>query len=194
MIQLIIEIPDEEEDLLLLLLPKLGARVISRIDKNQSLMEVTSIIEPFVQFDGQYFYDIFEIKAEKVAELHRLYPTAIYKNNRDVGKISTAIVVDYLSSKFPTANVVTGTKGADLEFTLAGKTELIEVKGTTAGSISWPTIKVSSTDCHNGLKNGMTLIRVIDAHTNYPKLFFLRYGRDFVLRPEPRWSVHPIRP
>lgn len=193
MIRLIIEVPDEEAELLLALLPKFNARLISRSNTITEKSDVTSIIEPLVQFDGQYFYDTFELDQVRYDELKGKYSNAINKNNRDVGQVATEIVADYLVHKIPGSKVRAGIKGADLELVVGNKIEPLEVKGTTASTISWPKIKVSSKACHEGLVNGMTMIRVVNADTKFPKLYFLKYGRDFRMAHEDRWSVHPVK-
>lgn len=195
MIRLLIEVPDEEVELLLALLPKLGARLISRITSTVGdTSDGTNIIESFVQFDGQHFYDTFELDKIRFDELKADYSNAVNKNNRDVGKVAVEIVADYLTAKIPNSKVRAGVRGADLELVVGDKVEPLEVKGTTASTISWPKIKVSSKGCHDGLVNGMTMVRVVNADTRYPKLYFLKYGRDFRMAPEDRWSVHPIKP
>lgn len=193
MVRLIIEVPDEEVELLLALLPKFNARLISRSSIITEKSDTTNIIEPLVQFDGQYFYDTFEINQVRYDELKAKYSNAINKNNRDVGQVATEIVADYLTYKIPDSKIRAGAKGADLELVVGNKIQPLEVKGTTASTISWPKIKVSSKACHDGLVNGMTIIRVVNADTKFPKLYFLKHGRDFRLAPEPRWSVHPVK-
>lgn len=193
MIRLIIEVPDEEIELLLAILPKLGARVISRVNTGVDKPEVANIIEPFVKYDGQYFYDTIELDQVRYDELKEKYSNAINKNNSDVGKVAIEIVADYLTAKIPNSKIRSGVKGADLELVVGDKVEPLEVKGTTASTISWPKIKVSSKDCHDGLVSGMTMVRVVNADTKFPKLYFFRYGRDFRMAPEDRWSVHPIK-
>lgn len=108
--------------------------------------------------------------------------------------MATEIVADYLVHKIPGAIILAGSNGADLELVFNNIVEPLEVKGTTANTISWPKIKVSSQACYNSLTKGMRLIRVINTDTRFPKLYFLKFGRDFVMRPEDRWSVHPIKP
>lgn len=185
--------PDENIESLLALLPKLNARLISIRDERTSQINGADIIEPLVSYDGQYFYDIYEVSQARYEELTAKYSNAINKNNRDVGQMATEIVADYLTNKIPDAKIRPGSNGADLELSLDDKVELLEVKGTTANTISWPKIKVSSKNCHDSLKQGMTMVRVINTHTKYPKLYLLKYGRDFELAHEDRWSVHPVR-
>ncbi|WP_461049948.1 hypothetical protein [Spirosoma arcticum] len=191
--RLLIEVPDEEVDLLLALLPKLGARLISRTNTTVGKSEGTNIIEPFVKFDGQYFYDTIELDQTRYDELKGKYSNAINKNNSDVGKVAVEIVADYLIARIPNSKIRAGIKGADLELVVGDNVEPLEVKGTTASNISWPKIKVSSKDCHDGLVSGMTMVRVVNADTRLPILYFLKHGRDFRMAPEDRWSVHPIK-
>jgi hypothetical protein len=196
MSQWIIEIDTpEDEALLMQLLPKFGARIISKISSDTEIGKPNKIglIEPFLQFDGKYYYDTIELDQDRYDELKSKYSNAINKNNSDVGKLATEIVADYLLSKIPDSKIRAGVKGADLELVLGYEVEPLEIKGTTSNTISWPKLKVSSRDCYNGLVNGMTMIRVVNADTKFPKLYFLKHGRDFRMAPEDRWSVHPSK-
>lgn len=123
--RLLIEVPEENVELLLALLPKFNARLISRDDKMPDQPIRVSIFDNFVQFDGQYFYDTFEVSQLQHEELKSKYPNAIYKNNRDVGRMAIEIVASYLTHKFPSAEVRAGSNGADLEFMFEDKVELL---------------------------------------------------------------------
>lgn len=85
--RLVIEIPDENVELLLALLPKLNGRLISRISSafDQSQVDTKDIIETLVEYDGQYFYDTFDLTESRYEELKAKYPNSVNKNNRDVG-------------------------------------------------------------------------------------------------------------
>ena len=80
--RLLIEVPEENVELLLALLPKFNARLISRENRGLNQPRRASIFESFVQFDGQYFYDTFEVSQSQHEELKSKYPNAIYKSNR----------------------------------------------------------------------------------------------------------------
>ncbi len=85
--------------------------------------------------------------------------------------------------------------GADLRVTIDGRTERIEVKGTKDFDIAWEKLKVSSQKQHDALVNGdAVLYRVVDVDGTDPRVYFLIYGEDFTLEPEPRWAVKQIPP
>jgi len=88
---------------------------------------------------------------------------------------------------------VIGRNGADLWVTTNGTTEAYEIKGTVDRDISWSKLKVSSRNCHDALVAGMTLIRVTGIGEAKMQLHFMKYGKDFSLVSEPRWSVKPIK-
>ena len=56
-------------------------------------------------------------------------------------------------------------------------------------------LKVSSQKSYDALKSGDALMyRVIGVGSANPRIFILRYGRDFTLKPEPRWAVKLVPP
>lgn len=113
--------------------------------------------------------------------------------NSHVGYVAVKIVELYFKSLDSNVHFSKGTKGADLEVNYLGLTEYFEIKGTADPNICWQKLKVSSQTCHDALKNGMTLIRVVNVGTLTPILYFMKYGEDFNLIPEPRWAVTQIK-
>lgn len=85
-------------------------------------------------------------------------------------------------------------QGADLRVVFQdGKEQLIEVKGTSNLSVSWSQLKVSSQQSYEKLCAGIPLYRVINVNSKTPQILVLKYGRDFKMKPEPRWAVTPSR-
>jgi hypothetical protein len=135
--------------------------------------------------------DDFEITQEQLDSLLSLYPNT--GKNSDVGSMAVRIVEMYFKNKHPDATFLQGSKGADIQVNYNGKSERYEVKGTIDHSIAWQKLKVSSQDCHDCLLNGMILIRVTSIGLLKMKLHFLKHGEDFLLQPEVRFAVKPIR-
>lgn len=135
--------------------------------------------------------DDFEISQEQLNYLLSIHPNT--GKNWDVGSIAMRVIEMYFKNKYPDATFLSGIKGADIEVTCGGKTERFEVKGTTDQSIAWQKLKVSSQDCHDCLIQGMTLIRVTSIGSLKMKLHFMKHGEDFILEPEVRFAVRPIR-
>ena len=197
MIRLIIEVPDEEIELLFALLPKLGARVIARVQADDEKSPLMALLEPSFETNGKLVWDTFELTEERQRELLALCPNSVNKGNSDIGKLAVEIVRDYFKYKTPTATVRVGgkgidLKGADMEINFDGKTDRFEIKGTVSSGVAWERIKVSGKPCYDNLVNGMTMIRVCDSTSRSPKLYFLKYGLHFTMRREPRWSVYEL--
>lgn len=112
--------------------------------------------------------------------------------NSDVGNIAVMVVELYFKSIDPNATFIRGAS-IDLQVTSNGCTEKYEIKGTEDADIAWGKLKVSSTRCYEELMNGMTLIRVSNIRNTNMTLYFLKYGEDFTMVHEPRWSIRKIR-
>ena len=117
---------------------------------------------------------------------------------RTIEEFSTAkkaewIVRKHIKDKFG-ADVGIGkdTEGADLRISRNGKTERIEVKGTKSKNIAWAQLKVSSRRSYDALRTGAaSMYRVTDVDGSEPQVHILKHGRDYELKPEPRWAVKP---
>ena len=84
--------------------------------------------------------------------------------------------------------------GADFRVFLDGKTIRIRVNGTSAPTIAWNLMDVSSQETHDALKSGkVVMFRVVDVDSKTPQIYILKHGRDFYLEQEPRWSVKPVK-
>ncbi|QJW89509.1 hypothetical protein HNV11_09020 [Spirosoma taeanense] len=134
---------------------------------------------------------VFDIQPFELHQLLALYPNL--GKNSDVGKIAVKVVEKYFSSLDPNATFTFNKKGIDVTVCYLSGTECFEVKGTVDQDIAWSKLKVSSRQCYDKLVNGMGLIRVTGIGQLRMKLHFLKYGEDFKLIPEPRWSVVKIR-
>ncbi|MFD2514203.1 hypothetical protein ACFSRY_10020 [Pontibacter locisalis] len=132
----------------------------------------------------------FTVPEDKLAQLLLSYPNT--GKNSDVGKLAVAIVKEYFLSIDCTATFVTNKKGVDLQVSYNGLTEDFEIKGTADESIAWSKLKVSSQRCYDKLEAGMKLIRVSKISKPTVDLYFLEYGKHFILEQEPRWSVKRI--
>jgi hypothetical protein len=129
----------------------------------------------------------FTISEKQRNNLLILYPNL--GKNSDVGKYSIDVVKLFFLSKNKNSKFSVCKGGGDLQIETANGCEQFEVKGTVDEQICFQKLKVSSTDCYNALVNGMTLIRVTSIGQLNMKLHFMKYGVDFVLVPEARWSV-----
>jgi hypothetical protein len=133
----------------------------------------------------------FHIPTEKLTELKKLYPNM--GKNSHVGEMAVRIVELYFQQSDPEARFKVIKGGGDLAVDSNGCTRNYEVKGTVDADISWSKLKVSSKECHDALKEGMTLIRVTSVGESKVYLHFLQYGTDFTLAEEARWAVKRIR-
>ncbi|GAB2524766.1 hypothetical protein [Spirosoma aerophilum] len=134
---------------------------------------------------------LFKLSLNELNELLALYPNL--GKNSHVGNIAVRVVEKYFLYLDPNSTFKTGTRGADLEVYYSGKIEYFEIKGTTDSTIAWPKLKVSSKACFDALVNGMQLIRVTNIGSLDMQLHFMKYGEDFTLIPEDRWSVVKIK-
>ena len=117
---------------------------------------------------------------------------------RTIERYSTAkkaewIVRKHIKDKFGAdVGIEKDTEGADLRISRNGKTERIEVKGTKSRNIAWAQLKVSSRRSYDALRTGAaSMYRVTDVDGSEPLVHILKHGRDYELRPEPRWAVKP---
>jgi hypothetical protein len=84
--------------------------------------------------------------------------------------------------------------GADLQVNLAGAEPLsIEIKGTAARQLSWQQLKVSSSMSYKLICEGLPVYRVCGVFDQTPEIYVLRYGADFTLESEARWTFKPVR-
>lgn len=103
------------------------------------------------------------------------------------------IVRKYIRCKFGSqVRIEKDCGGADLRVSMNGETERIEVKGTKKNDIAWAQLKVSSQQSYDALRSGAaSMYRVTGVEGNMPRVHVLEHGRDYELKPEPRWAVKP---
>lgn len=128
----------------------------------------------------------FSISEEQLQNLLNLYPN-IGKNSH-VEKISVEIAKLFIKSIDQNANFQIK-KNIDLSAIINGVTHDFEIKGTASNNIAWDKLKVSSQFCYNNLKNGMNIIRITNIGNLDMEVFYLKYGEDFELFPEARWTI-----
>lgn len=110
-------------------------------------------------------------------------------NNRDIGRQAVEIAKLYFLSKYNRPTFITNKDRIDLSVVLDETIENYEIKGTVDKNIAWSKLKVSSQNCYENLKKGMSIIRISNIGNVDVTLFFMKYNEDFNLIPEPRWSV-----
>jgi len=123
--------------------------------------------------------------------LNEQYPITA-KTSSSIGKRAEEIVKYYFGSVHPSCQFTKPKGGADLLVEWDAESIKIEIKGTDDNSVSFGKLKVSSLASHDLLKDGLPLYRVISIFNKNPKILILKYGVDFVMKPEPRWSVHAV--
>jgi len=112
--------------------------------------------------------------------------------NSHIEKKAIAIAEEYFLTVQPSAQILPGSKGGDLTIRNEGQDTLYEIKGTEANHIAFSQLKVSSQACHDSLEAGMELLRICRVGQKTVKLFFMKFGEDFLLKIEPRWGfVYP---
>ena len=113
-----------------------------------------------------------------------------------IGNRAIEVVKYFFLKKDPTCRFSSPENGADLCVTWqhAQKPMYIEVKGTESDDISWLKLKVSGDPSKNLIvSEKIPLYRVTSIFERTPQIYILKYGEDFELIPDPRWSVKPIR-
>lgn len=133
----------------------------------------------------------FSISDEQLKNLLSLYPNT--GKNSDIGKLAVEVAKLYFLSINEMSTFRTNQKGVDLAVEVNGLINNFEIKGTAGKNLAWSKLKVSSLKCHDLLIQGTILIRITNIGSKEMTFYFLRYGEDFELKPEPRWAVLPIR-
>lgn len=134
----------------------------------------------------------FELTASQLEEILLEHPNM--GKNSHVGNAAVKIVRLYFKSIDQNVTFGNGKAGSDIEVRFTDRVEHFEIKGTADAKFTWTKIKVSSQPCHDALVEGMKIIRVTSVGTLNPKLYFLQYGEDFLLKLEARWTITRIRP
>lgn len=134
--------------------------------------------------------EIFKIAKEDLFQLQALFPNM--GKNSDIGALAVEIAKRFFKKKFDNIKFITA-KDVDLCFEVDGKIFEYEIKGTTDDNIAWSKLKVSSKNCHDKLENGMPMIRIINIGQTDMTIYILKFGDDFILKQEDRWSVCQIK-
>jgi|GEM_PF-972995 len=133
----------------------------------------------------------FDISKERLAGLKTRFPAK--GKNSDIGKIAVEIVRDYFFSVNEATVFKDCKNGGDVTTCIEEIETHYETKGTERSDISFSKLKVSGWHCHGPLVAGMELVRVINIGNTKMQIHFMKYSQDFLLQPEPRWSVRKIK-
>lgn len=133
----------------------------------------------------------FHITQKKLNDLIR---DAKDGKNSDIGNLAVQVVKLYFLQKDPACTFIVGKRNQpDLIVTSRGKATEYEVKGTQSESLKFNQLKVSGNYSYKKLINGMELIRVTNLRKTNMKIYFLKYGVHFSMKPEPRWAIKEIK-
>jgi len=136
--------------------------------------------------------ECFTLTDEQLNPLLQKYPNK--GKNGDIAKITIEVIKLYFLSLNPKTLFKTGGRNQpDITVIANGVSTEYEIKGTEDDEISFGKLKVSSKYCHEKLTKGMIIIRVTNIRNNNMQLHFLKYGLDYLMKEEPRWSVHAIK-
>lgn len=111
-----------------------------------------------------------------------------------VDRRAIALAHIYLSRRHKGCERIPTPAGADLAVRHDGQAFTYEVKGTRGAHIAPQKLKVSSLQCYNSLVAGAPILRITGVFERTPTIHIMEHGRDFTLRPEPRWSLHLAKP
>lgn len=134
--------------------------------------------------------ELFELSDLEFEQLNTEYPRG--KGSGQIGKRSEAIIKYYFRRNYLGCEFRNPSNGADLEvvFSPDRPSLFLEVKGTEDSNIAWQKLKVSSTHSWRMLvEEKVPLYRVTNVFEKIPEIYVLKYGEDFDLEPEPRWSI-----
>ncbi|MBA3046095.1 MAG: hypothetical protein FP824_07765 [Euryarchaeota archaeon] len=110
-----------------------------------------------------------------------------------IGKRAEEILKIYFRKEKPGCTFEKTRDGSDLKIIHNSVSFEIEIKGTEDKNIAWNKLKVSSQKSHDCLIEGLPIYRVTDVFSKRPILYILKYGIDFDLKKEPRWSIKSIK-
>ncbi len=134
--------------------------------------------------------ETFELSDQEYAQLNSEYPRG--KGSGLIGSRAEAIIKLYFRRGHSDCEFRKPGNGADLEVILLPNTPSIflEIKGTEDSNIAFQKLKVSSAHSYRMLVDEkIPLYRVTSVFEKKLEVYILKYGEDFELEPEPRWSV-----
>ncbi|RYC51859.1 hypothetical protein [Flagellimonas olearia] len=132
----------------------------------------------------------FILTTDQFEHLEKAYPKK--GNNADIGKKAVQIAKYYFNSIYENPKFEYNIDGVDLIVYSPNDRLEYEVKGTEDSGVAFHKLKVSSTNVHNKLVNGLTLLRICSIGNHTVQLHFMQYGEDFLLEPEARWTVKRV--
>nr|WP_293304529.1 hypothetical protein [Allomuricauda sp.] len=131
----------------------------------------------------------FRLSEQQFENLNNEYPKQ--GKNSHIGHKAIQIAKYYFNSIYENPKFEDNIDGIDLIVHTPNNRLEYEVKGTEDSRIAFSKLKVSSTNVHNKLVNGLTLLRICSVGNLTVQLHFMQYGEDFLLEPEARWAVKP---
>jgi len=134
--------------------------------------------------------EIFELSDLEYEQLNSKYPHG--KGSGLIGFRSEEIIKLYFRRKYPDCKFSKPKNGADLEVIGLPNSfsYFLEVKGTADSRIAWQKLKVSSEHSYKMLtEEKIPLYRVTSVFDQNLSIYILKYEEDFILEPEPRWSI-----
>lgn len=126
------------------------------------------------------------------SELQRSTPDNGSGNAVDRRAIALAYI--YLARRHPGSERIPPPAGADIGLKHGNAVISYEVKGTRGVDIGSGKLRVSSLHCYNSLVAGTPVLRISGVFERTPVIRVMHYGTDFILRPEPRWTLSLIKP
>ena len=128
----------------------------------------------------------FTISKQDFKRLQKTYHNR--GKNSHVGKYGIEVGKLYLRS-LGGQQIATEIDSVDLQAQLDGNTIKYEVKATADAKIAFSKLKVSSKVNHKMLIQGMEIMRICKIGQQTVDIYFLKYGKDFTLKEEPRWRL-----
>jgi hypothetical protein len=135
--------------------------------------------------------ELFTLSDTEFAQLQKSVPDD--GSGSAVDRRAIALANIYLARRHPGCESTSAPAGADLAVRVGGEAFTYEVKGSRGSEIAPQKLKVSSLHCYNLLVAGTPILRIAGVFQRTPTVFIMQHGRDFTLRPEPRWSLHLVR-
>ena len=134
----------------------------------------------------------FRLSKRELKALNRRFPVTRITNVSSRER-ALEVVSIFLRHKYGKIKFLTAPKslGSDLRYETNGFLHDIEVKGTAASDIAWGKLKMSGNPSFKAVCAGRPVYRVFDLYSSAPKLRIMQWGKDFTLKPEPRWRFCP---
>jgi choline dehydrogenase-like flavoprotein len=134
----------------------------------------------------------FRLSSSQKRRLDQDFPYS--PKNAVIGNRAVGIVKLYFLKAHPDCSFGALKKGTDLHPIWTGGEAYLEIKGTDSEEMAWNKLKVSGKNSFNLLTNGMPIYRVTSVFSDRPTIHILKYGTDFNMTGEDRWSVQALKP